>query len=362
MSRGRFYLRCESDEWDFLRALDSPLPFDAAVVSDRYLAAYPESHKRHGEDRDLLTKALDDRGVHWSVDPDTARLEQRSSIQRQRPRAANRPVAKALPLPLTVDQLRHPEALDALVEANTLHQTGSKALVAPYFEVTGLDDPRWDANRRMLRRTGELAGDRIVVAYLQVLRSDLLNGNAAATATAIADCGAQVIFVRVRRVDPELATPEEVIAYAGVIEAGTQAGCRVVGDCVGRLGPVLIATGADGFATNAWRFRKVPEDLHPSGGGGGAGELLWEVPRMGFGISASAAKSDRRCPAPGCPAPDGPTSENLATRIHNLHEFHGAAKQAAKEGLRYAVRLARSPSPTTRGWASALQQLARRAA
>jgi hypothetical protein len=362
MSRGRFYLRCESDEWDFLRALKSPLPFDAAVVSDRYLSAYPEGHKREGEDRDLLTKALDDRGVRWSVDPDTARLEQRSSIQRQRPRAANRPVAKALPLPITVDQLRHPDALDALVEANTLHQAGSKALVAPYLEVTGLDDPRWAANRRMLRRTSEIAGDRIVVAYLQVLRSDLLNGNAAAAATAIADCGAQVIFVRVRRFDPELAAPEEVIAYAGVVAAGTQGGCRVVGDCVGRLGPVLIATGADGFATNAWRFRKVPEDLHPSGGGGGAGELLWEVPGMGIGISASAGKSDLRCPAPGCPAPDGPTSKHLATRIHNLHEFHAAANQAAKEGLRYASRLARSPSSTTRGWASALQQLARRAA
>jgi hypothetical protein len=76
MSRGRFYIRCECNEWDFIRALSRPMPFDAAVIDDRYLAEYPEEHKRHGEPRDRLVKALVKQGVRWSVDPDTARLEQ----------------------------------------------------------------------------------------------------------------------------------------------------------------------------------------------------------------------------------------------------------------------------------------------
>jgi hypothetical protein len=146
-----------------------------------------------------------------------------------------------------------------------------------------------------------------------------------------------------------------------VIEAGTRAGVRMVADCVGRLGAVLVATGADGFATNAWRFRKVSSDLHPAGGGGAAGELLWEVPDAALGLAASAATSVS-CQVEGCPAPEGPGGDHLATRIHNLHEFQRAARLAAAEGLAYAARLASSPSPIVRGWAQTLQQLARRAA
>ena len=58
MTRGRFYLRSESAEWDFIRSLKAPLPFDAAIVSDRYLADYPDGHARYGEDRDHGTTLL----------------------------------------------------------------------------------------------------------------------------------------------------------------------------------------------------------------------------------------------------------------------------------------------------------------
>jgi hypothetical protein len=51
MTRGRFYLRSESAECDFIRSLKAPLPFDAAIASDRYLADYPDGHARYGEDR-----------------------------------------------------------------------------------------------------------------------------------------------------------------------------------------------------------------------------------------------------------------------------------------------------------------------
>lgn len=362
MSRGRFYLRCESDEWDFVSELKEPLPFDAAVISDRYLAEYPERHARFGEPRDRLVAALDNRGVRWSVDPDTARLEQAKSADRQRPRAGNRPLARAVPLPITAARLGTQDSIDALVEAGAPHQLGSRAFAAPYLEVAGPDDPRLAINLRLLARSRELAGDSALIAYLQILRRNLLDGSAGEIAKRLAHAGAEVIFVRVRRFEPERATAEEVLAYADLIGTGARAGVRIVADCVGRLGPVLISTGADGFATNAWRFRKVSDDLHPAGGGGGAGELLWEVPGGATGLSASAVVAPASCQVEDCPAPEGPEADHVATRIHNLHEFHGAARQAAAEGLAYAARLASSPSPTARGWAEALQQLSRRAA
>jgi hypothetical protein len=361
MPRGRFYLRCESDEWDFIRALKEPRPFDAAVISDRYLADYPEGHARHGQARDRLIGALVAQGSHWSIDPDTARLEQASSSTRQRPRAANRPLAQALPLPLSAERLATRDAVDALVEAGSVHQHGSRAFVAPYLEVTGPADPRFATNLRLLERAGQLAGDRTLIAYLQVLRGDLIGGGASAAAFALARAGAEVIFIRVRRFEAEQATSEELLAYATTIDAATRAGARVVADCVGRLGPALIASGADGFASNARSFRKVSDDLHPAGGGGG-GELLWEVPGASTGIALSGGTSPVRCELDRCPAPSGPSENHAAVRAHDLHEFQRLARLAAAEGLAYAARLAQSASPVARGWAQALAELARRAA
>jgi hypothetical protein len=252
MSRGRFYLRAESDEWDFVRALKPPLPFDAAVINDRYLAEYPDGHARQGEDRDQLVQAFDDKDAPWSVDPDTARLEQPKSAERQSARAANRPLARAVPLPLSPARLANSDHIDALVEAAAVHQLGSPAFAAPYLEVAGAEDPRFALNLRLLQRSRELSADRALIAYLQVLRRCLLDGNAAELAQRLADAGADVIFIRVRRFEPEQGSEEEVVAYAGVVRAGERAGARMVADCVGRLGPIIVAAGADGFASNAW--------------------------------------------------------------------------------------------------------------
>ena len=362
MSRGRFYLRCEANEWDFIRKLKSP-PFDAAVISDRYLAPYPEGHKHFNDAPDRLTKAIEAHSLDWSVDPDTARLQHPKSIERQRPRAANRPLARALSLPFTVEQLSNADNSAALAEAAAEQQLGSRAFAAPYLEVAELDDPRLKINLTLLERSRELAGDRTLIAYLQVLRSQLLDGTAAAVAERLAGNGAEVIFVRIRRFEPELASPAELLAYAGVIRTGSANSARIVGDCVGRLGPALIATGADGFATNALRFRKVAEDLHPVGGGGGNGpELKWEVPEAGTARAASEPQSTIPCQVEDCPAPRGRGDSNAATRIHNLHDLKRSGLLAAEEGLGYATRLSRSSSPVLRGWAAALQQLARRAA
>lgn len=359
MSRGRFYIRAESEEWDFIRSLSAPAPFDAAVISDRYLPNYQAGHSRHGQPRDLIAQAFDAIDVPWSVDPDTARLGQSKSAARQRPRAANRPLARTLRLPVTAEQLAHSSNVDAFVEAAAVHQLSSRAFAAPYLEVDGVDDPAFAVNVRLLSRSSELAGDRAVIAYLQLLGGRLIDGTAAELAPRLAANGADVVFVRVRRFEPEHATPPEVAAYGRVVIAGEQAGARIVADCVGRLGPVLVAAGADGFASNARCFRKVPDDLHPGGGGGGAGELVWEVP--GGGFTAVGGGTPTVCAVPGCAAP-ATAGDNVAVRTHNLHEFQRAARQAASEGLGYAARLAEHHSRVVRGWASALQSLERRAA
>ncbi len=259
MSRGRLYLRCESNEWDFVRKMKLEPPFDAAVISDRYLAPYPEGHKSHGLSPDRLAKAVEACGRRWSVDPDTARLGHRDSSRRQRPHAANRAIAKVLPLPLTVERLGDRDAAAALVEAAAVNQLGSRALAAPYLEIEDFEDPRFAVNLDLLRRTRELAGDRTLVAYLQLLGGQMRDGGGIEAARRLADAGAEVIFVRIRRFEPELATRADLAAYAGIISAGVSEGARVVGDCVGRLGPTLVALGADGFATNAHRFRKVAD-------------------------------------------------------------------------------------------------------
>lgn len=360
MSRGRFYLRAESDEWDFVAGLQPPLPFDAAVISDRYLAEYPDGHARYEEDSDRLIQAFDAQSIPWSVDPDTARLEQPKSAERQSARAANRPLARAVPLPLRASQLLADDNhIDALAEAAAIHQLSSPAFAAPYLEAHSPDDPRFAVNLALVQRSRELAGDRALITYLQVLRRHLLDGTAARLAERLAGAGADVIFVRVRRFEPENASESEVIAYAGVVAAAVSAGGRVVADCVGRFGPVTVAVGADGFASNAWRFRKVADDLHPTGGGGGAGELVWEMP--GGGFTRPHERPPVQCAVPDCPVP-GADGANHDVRVHNLHEFQRAARQAAADGLGYAGRLARSTSPIARVWAGALQTLARRAA
>jgi hypothetical protein len=352
MTRGRFYLRCDHNEWELLGQLEGPPPFDAAVISDRYLAAYPKGHRDHGKERDRLVTALGQLGSAWSVDPDTARLGQPRSEERQRSRAANRPLAKRLPIALTAAQLSDPEAAADLVEAAATHQLSSRVFAAPYLEAASVDDPRFKVNVDLVHRARQQAGDRIVAAYLQTLRRDLLNGNAIDMLKRLADAGADVVFVRVRRFTPEEATTPEALAYCSLVRAAEQHGVRAVPDCVGRLGPALVAAGADAFTAGAWAFRKVPDDLHPAGGGGGAGALVWERP-----VTVAA---EGGCSAVGCLAPTGPTDEHGKTRVHNLHVFRDGSRLAAAERFAYAARLLTDPA--TRPWGMALQELERRAA
>lgn len=367
MSRGNLFLRVEHGEWDFVASLDheATVPFDAAIISDRYLAPYPDGHRRHGEAPDRLVDELEDLHVPWVLDPDTARLGHHLIEQRWRPRAANSAIARAVPLPLSPRLSLPSGEAEALVDAAAGVQLRSRMFASPYLEVSGVADPRFETNLRLLELSRERAGDRAVVAYLQTMSRYMHDGSAAAAGVALASAGADVVVVRIRRFSPEAATAENLAAYAALVAAIEATDAVMVADAVGRLGPVLVACGADAFSSGAFHFRSVPDDLCPSGGGGNLVPLSWEIPgRLASaprGHTAAVAPGWVRCSYPKCPAPTGAESE-VAVRTHNLHELKTQARLAAAEGFAYAARLRAAGAGYPAEWASVLERLQQLAA
>jgi hypothetical protein len=341
------------------------VPFDGAIISDRYLAPYPDGHRRHGEAPDRLIDELEDLHVPWLLDPDTARLGHHLIKQRWRPRAANSPIAKAVPLPLSPRLSLPSGEAEALVDATAGVQLRSTMFASPYLEVSGVGDPRFETNLRLLELSRERAGDRTLVAYLQTMSRYMNDGNAAEAGVALAAAGAEIVVIRIRRFSPETSSTEGLLAYAGLVAAIKSTDAATVTDAVGRLGPVLVACGADGFSTGAFHFRTVPDDLCPSGGGGNLVPLSWEIPGRFASIlrgqGATTTAGWVRCSYPKCPAPTGAESE-VAVRTHNLHELKRQARLAASEGLGYAARLRTAGSGYPAEWAAALEGLQRLAA
>jgi len=366
MSRGRFYIRLEHEEWDFLGKLPERIPFDGAIIAAPYLTMYPEGHPRHGQPSRRLVDAVEHLGVDWLLDPESDELSHTYAAKGElRPRALTSPLAAPpFELPIAIEAFRDRELVRAWAEAGLELQAGSRLAAAPYLEVSGLDDPALDVACALVEATAELAGDRVVVGFLQVLRRQLLDGTAAEVARRLTDAGARRVLIRIRRFDAEEASIEELLAYARLIEA---VGTAAVPDCVGRLGPALVASGADGFSAGAHRFRKVRDDrarkrskpAADGGGGGGGPPLGIEVPGEFRSVSRDTdLRALPACPDAACPLWGGDHDE-VAVRIHDLHELHALARLAAHEGLAFADRLRRSPSQRAQTWALALDQLAR---
>jgi hypothetical protein len=211
----------------------------------------------------------------------------------------------------------------------------------------------------LLSLARERTGDRHLVAVLQTMASYVRDGSARDAARALVAAGAETVLVRVRRLTPESAGTEDVVAYGRLVRAIEAAGAFAVADCVGRLGPVLVAAGADGFSAGAYRFRTVPQDLCPSPGGAFSAPLMWEAP--GRFASVPREMSDamigaRTCSVADCPSPAGGGSE-ADVKVHNLHEFQRQAREAAAVGLGLAATLRRAGSVYPAQWAAALEQL-----
>jgi len=345
MSRGRFYVRLESGEWPLLDELEGSPPFDAAVISDRYLAPYPSGHQREDEPADRLADAVDGVDRPFSVDLDTARLQHSASVERQSARSALRPVARAMALPLTVEMLQSPAAVSALVDAAQISQVRAGAFAAPYLEVAGPEDPRQQINIELLRASRPLADGRPLIGYLQVLHSTLVSGNALKAAIRLVP-HADVIAVRARRVDPARVRPEQARRLIELVASLALRGVRVIADCAGPAGPPLVAAGADAFSAGTRFFHTVPSDLHPTIGGGGGTPLSTIIPLADKPRVASLR--------------DG--TDNATTRLENLRVMQAAARQAGMMGPDYAELLVSSDRAQGAVWAAELRRLQIRAA
>ena len=213
----------------------------------------------------------------------------------------------------------------------------------------------------MTRRCVASAARQLPVAFVQVTLAALLDGVLSRLAPAYAATGVTRAFARVRGLDAEQASAPEFSAYLNAIAAFTAVGVELVPDCVGRLGPPLVAGGAASFSTGPVHFRRVPQALLNKSGGGGI-EVFYEVPGGFHAVARSARHAAAPCFVPNCAAAASNVSlEEL--RLHNLHVLREEARlAAANDAAWYAARLIASGQPEAAVWADVLRERAQRAA
>src|ERR1044072_9098161 len=356
-SRGRFYLRAEENEWNLLGRLagrEGALPFDGVIVKSTHLAPYPPEDGRHGEDHERLRKMLEQAELPWTLDPATAAHVHVSAPNWTSARAPECPLTSAQELPWDPQQLSDRAGAVELIERAEYLQRGASALAAPYLEVSPHAEAALAANRTMIEMTSELAGSRRTIAYLQVLRSHMRSGFALSAAQTYVEAGAETVMVRVRLLDP--LRLEDLVPSLELVEGIEAMGARAVPDCVGYLGPVLIAAGADGFSSGARFFQKVPDRLlAPEPEEGGGPRLAYAVPGELRSVDAKSLGRQRSCPVALCRA-DGGLATAADLREHNIHEFRRLTDLAAAQGLDFAETLQTIDSDEAAILAQALQR------
>lgn len=356
-SRGFFYARLEDRDWNFLEKLAADPPFDGSVIRANYLAEHPPEDRRHGQQHDRLTEALEKKGWPWALDPHTAPHVHHRAHEWTSPRARNCTLAQAITLPWTLEGLIDPEAQGELIDRSVALQESAGTLAAPYIEVDRRDPRSIDVNTQLITATAERAGDQRVLAYLQALPGSLRSGTAAEAARRFIEAGAETIFIRIRGFDS--ANLDLLVDYLELVELIALDGARPVADSAGYFGTVAVAAGADAMTGGARYFRTIPgtllsrppeppqEDSEDDDEKGGGPPLLYELPGLLERVSP------REEPA----APDG---EPVLIRAHNFRELRQMSRLAAKEGLRFAETLRAIGSPQAMLWARALDQRAER--
>jgi hypothetical protein len=270
-------LRPEYDEWRLLE--QHPDLYDAVLIKDAYTAIYHQDHPHHGRDAGRLRKAVPPDRELW-CDPDTACLVSRSS-SRLGPSARLRatPLAQEYGLPLDLAVFAEDPGLrDLAVDLVLESQSGAATRTPPYFDVDSREGLGLQLNLQMLRRTVAAVGDEVPMAVLQLTRHRLMTGMVEEVAGDYARVGLRRVMLRVRGFESQAAHREELIAYLDAVDAFERCGVEVFPDCVGRLGPVLVAEGAHGFTTGTRFFRKVPAALLSVGGGGGGAPIGIQEP------------------------------------------------------------------------------------
>lgn len=359
------YFRPEHNEADLVRAALEARLISVGVIRSKYLVPLP-GEGRTGQDHEELAATFRRANGQYLVDPDTPALCEpglRDEELERRLRLTG--AAQAVELPLQFAVIQDDGRRAHFIAENVGMQVGAAGVVAPYLEVLTERDPRLAINLKMLEETIIAASDgRPVVAVLQTTGHRLRRGLVEQIAPLYAATGVKRLLLRVRRFEPEEATAAEVAAYLDAVASLTALGVRVIPDCVGRLGPVLLADGAHAFSTGSRFFRKVAESPINTGGGNGGGALVYEVSGRLRAVPVLAGRSDRvpRCAIPGCHA-DTARADGAAVRLHNLHALDAVAQLAARLGpAGFAAHLENGGDVREREWARALRERAARAA
>ncbi len=361
MANGQIYLRARHDELELVSS-PSPRPFGAAIVYARYLAPYPPDHPRAGQTTTELVDALRAANLSYVIDPGTPALTKRDiASAKEGARLRQTPMVAAVDLPLRPEDLRNRKRRERFVDDTLNMQTGARAVAAPYLEYKRRGPEVLRANLAMVRRCVASAAGQLPVAFLQLTGAAMLEGVLTDIAPAYAATGVRRVFLRVRGLDAEAATARELAAYLDGIAAFNAVGIETVPDCVGRLGPALVAGGASSFSTGSVHFRKVPWPLLNKSGGGGV-EVFYEVAGGFHAVARSARHTAPICSVPHCPAAAATASlDDL--RLHNLHVLREESRLAAANGAAwYAARLIGSAQPQAVVWGEVLRERAQRAA
>lgn len=364
-NRPYVYLRPEHNEADLVRAALETRLISVGVIRSKYLIPLAGDERTAGDHEELAATFRRANG-QYLVDPDTTALCESGlrdeKIERRLRRTA---AAKAFELPLQLAVLQHEGRRAHFIAENVGMQAGAAGVVAPYLEVLRKRDPRLAVNLEMIQETIMAVSDgRPVVAVLQTTGYRLRRGLVEQVAPLYAATGVKRLLLRVRRFEPQEATATDVAAYLDAVATLRALGVRVIPDCVGRLGPVLVAGGAHAFSTGSRFFHKVAESPINTGGGNGGGDLVYEVPGRLRAVPVSARGSNRvsGCAVPGCAA-GAARLDRAAVRLHNLHTLDAIAQVAAQLGAGgFAAHLENGGDEREREWARALRERAERAA
>lgn len=361
VASGQIYLRARHDDLELV-SCPSPRPFGAAILYARYIAPYPDDHPRAGQATAALVDALRAAKVRYVIDPQTPALTKRDiKTVKEGARLRASLMARSIDLPLESDALRSWRRRERFVDDTMAMQSGADAVAPPYLEykVGGPDVLRH--NVAMVRRCVASAAGQRSVAFIQLTGGTLRAGVLKRLASAYAATGVTRVFVRVRDLDTEATSAREFSAYIDGIAAFNEVGVEIVPDCVGRLGPALVAAGASSFSTGPVNFRKVPQALLNKSGGGGV-EVFYEVSGRFYAVSRGARHAAQACFVAPCPAAaTDATLEDL--RLHNLHVLREESRLAATNGAGwYAARLIATAQPEAVVWGEVLRERAQRAA
>jgi hypothetical protein len=353
----QFYFRPEHDEWDFVRERGGVA--DAILIPARYCAPYPEGHPSHGQEADRLVQAGAEANRPAYYDPGTAGLVSKSVTRHGAGRLRQTPAAQAVELPLDIAALRDSGRRNALVDVCLEGQAGSPRQAAPYLDYRNIRDERFGLNVQMLERVVSSVGPDRAMGFLQVTWTRLMNGELMASVPRVAATGVKLIFVRIRGLDAERATGEELSAYATVVADLTRRDVAPVPDCVGRLGPPLMTIGANAFSGGAHNFRRVGQALLSLGGGGGGVPLSYELSTGGE--MPRSVVSTAKDASPGSSAGESPLNlDDLRER--RLRIWRDQAREAASAPMAFLERLGREGDQTARVWSSTLLRRRRKAA